>query len=215
MCSRFICVDHFLGTSEQPLSSNIYIYCSNEPIALSDNSGCTPIKTIAGVDSNPVRSEGGKVFFEATIYLRWESIVLNPYSVSSITESCLDWLYIATQPRSVTFTYSISKDGIISFDNSQPSADAILDPQIATALVEDMFYQRINVQPRALNGRTVGGMVFELIVHKAGDMVSDRINFDSTEMGSNIPGSVGYDYNADWFEHPERNIDVILEELGI
>ena len=215
ICSRFICIDYFLGTSMQPLSSNVYVYCNNEPVALSDNSGCVPIRSIAGVDSKQVRSEGGKFFFETTIYFRWDSIVSLPCSPHGIVEKCVDLLFIETQPSSVTLTYSISKDGIISFDNSQPSSGAILDLQIATALVEDMMYQRINVQPRALGGRTVAGMVFELMVHKAGDMVSDRSNFDSTEMGSIYPGSVGYDYNADWFEHPEQHLDEIREQFGI
>lgn len=68
--------------------------------------------------------------------------------------------------------------------------------------------------PGALEGRTVFGIQAELALHYTAYVLHiKRSSSTKADIGSSKPGAIGYDSNADYFEHPFKHIKDIVNML--
>jgi len=68
--------------------------------------------------------------------------------------------------------------------------------------------------PGALEGRTVFGIQSELALHYTAYVLHiKRSSSTKADIGSSKPGAIGYDSNADYFEHPFKHIKDIVNML--
>ena len=179
----------------------MFAYCNNNPVCAKDASGRDTIYIVETVQTEVVEENEDEVVYRTTI----SYYIFNADSGPSGE---------IVGYGSYEGTYTVSKSGIIAFDNKSNSIAEFADANLLFALASEMVDVARNQVEGALNGRTTGGIAFELAAHAFGSFCGIKTeNTDITEMGSNVVGSVGYDYNADWFEHPIRNIPKILQKL--
>ena len=171
----------------------MFAYCGNNPIIYKDEGGATPICIVTGVHTKIVSENGDSVDYTTTIrYLLWDPSLCVPFH------------------RTAVFNYNIFSSGIVTYDNHQEDSLSLLEPAISSALAKEMTNQARNLTPNALEGRSLQGLTFELQAHLLFSILGLlSANSDTTEMGSTTEGE-GYDYNADWFEHPLRNLKNIF-----
>ena len=199
--NRFINADTYTCTGTQPLNANMFNYCGHDPVNTIDSTGKYKTRIITSVETHIVEDSTEKVYYATTIKYYWADSN-DLYSV------------FGTPEFAETFEYHITNSGIISFSNSQPDAIELLDPLMSLTLASEMQTHAHTQVPGSLEGRTVTGMAFELFAHLGGSLAGIKLgNTGTTEMGSNQKESIGYDYNADWFEHPVRNLGTILNAL--
>lgn len=119
---------------------------------------------------------------------------------------------VSSLRRSVTLSFTLTRAGILGFDNRQPDARACANRQISLALASEMARTARQRVPGALRGRTQRGLAFELRVHYAAYRLGIfRAYSVTTEMGSLDPDAPDYDHNAAWFEHPLRSLPKIVK----
>ena len=110
--------------------------------------------------------------------------------------------------------FSVTPQGGLGFDNRQPRARACAGRRISRLLAAEMARTARDRVPGALGGRTEKGLAFELRVHNRAHRVGFRPDHAVTaEMGSPDPAAPDYDNNAAWFEHPVRQIPLLLKLL--
>ena len=119
---------------------------------------------------------------------------------------------VSSLRRSVTLSFTLTRAGILGFDNRQPNARACANRQISLALASEMARTARQRVPGALRGRTQRGLAFELRVHNVACRLGlFRTRSVTTEMGSPDPAAPDYDHNAAWFEHPLRSLPKIVK----
>ena len=110
--------------------------------------------------------------------------------------------------------FSVTSRGCLGFDNRQPGARACAKRRVSRLLAEEMTRTARERVPGALGGRTEKGLAFELRVHNRAHRLGFRPDHAVTaEMGSPYPAAPDYDNNAAWFEHPVRQIPLLLKLL--
>lgn len=177
----------------------MFAYCGNNPCSHIDYNGGYSINIMTEVEGE---DEDG-VIYKTIITVDTRRKLLGIIPVGSVEEH--------------VFYYSVSNSGIVSFDNSQQSAQILLyenNYDIELFLAAEMLRVAREQIPGALNGRTYYGVAFELTSHYAGYALGVKLGHtNSTEIGSNDINSIGYDNNADLFEHPFSNIKGWVEML--
>ena len=199
---RFINADSLVSTGQGLLGNNMFAYCNNNPVSMKDISGKYPVYYCDDAETKLVNEdENGLCYYETTITFRK---VETDHAV----------LASAIPQQVVTFSYTVSSEGIIAFDNNQENAYLIMSNSLCRSLVIEMTTVARNQVQDALNGRTIRGIVFEMHAHYYGYQLGmNPKNTDITHIASNIEGSRGYRDNDDWFEHPLRNIGNIIQSL--
>ena len=105
-------------------------------------------------------------------------------------------IYFPGEESRVTFTYTISKTGLIEFDNSQHSAHYLEMETIRYKLAEEMVNTAKSEVTNAMSGRTIDGVAGELIFHYA---LRDEKHFKESAEIAHI-GGTDIDKNAWFFE---------------
>lgn len=116
--------------------------------------------------------------------------------------------------ESLALEFSVTPQGGLGFDNRQPGARVCAGRRISRILAAEMTRTARARVPGALGGRTEKGLAFELRVHNRAHRVGFRPDHAVTaEMGSPDPAAPDYDNNAAWFEHPVRQLPLLLKLL--
>ncbi|MGM9602282.1 MAG: RHS repeat-associated core domain-containing protein, partial [Faecousia sp.] len=195
---RFINADAYTSTGQGILGHNMFAYCRNNPVCMKDETGTLGIYVVVEEETRKVEENEEGTVYSYTITYAYFNI---PF-------------YFLSYMKTSTVEYTVTKDGIIIFDNSQKGAYALLDEKFLESLSKNMMKKTKKLVPDSLQGRTTQGISFELLVHYLASTAGIKPeNTDVTHIGSSVPGSVGYDYNADWFERPLANIDEIIAAL--
>ena len=167
----------------------MFAYCNNSPAVFVDRSGYYPVLYMYEAETKKASTtDDGSVTYTTTIhYYPLEAEVIS----------------IEEKKISIEFTYSISSDGIVSFDNISNDALLLLNLSISSLLASEIETAAKQQVPGALESRTNYGLTYELIGHGVFSMLGImQANTNVAEMGSLTKGSIGYDYNAIWFEKP-------------
>ena len=198
---RFLNADAFAATGQGLLGNNMFAYCNNCPVFYTDDAGSYPVVVVEEANTEETSSTETEKTYSTTIYY----YIVDTESYAKQTKA---------EVLSITFTFNVTNSGIIEFDNKSNAALATLVPAFSVVLAVEMERTAKSQVTGALRGRTKAGLAFELVAHSIGSLFGIKPdNTNLTEMGSNVQGSTGYDYNADWFEHPIRNIKTILHIL--
>lgn len=118
------------------------------------------------------------------------------------------------RPLDYTFTFSVTPEGALGFDNRQAQARGCAKGRVARSLAEEMTAAARARYPQALSGRTRRGMGLELSAHyRAYRLGLMKTHTVTTELGSLTPAAPDFDDNAAWFERPLRSLPQILRRL--
>ena len=203
---RFINADSFASTGQGFLGYNMFAYCLNNFVNYSDDSGNTPVSFTSDYSTRKISENEDQTVYVTTITFT-NYIAPNPASNYPMPPISTEY--------TVSLEFAATNSGIVIFDNMQSSASKILDSGVANILVSEMIRSAKSQVPGSLEGRTLSGLKFELTTHYYGYQLGIRTdNTDVTHMGSNVKGSIGHDYNADWFEHPIRNLKTIFNAVS-
>ena len=184
----------------------MFAYCLNNFVNYSDDSGNTPVSFTSDYSTRKISENEDQTVYVTTITFT-NYIAPNPASNYPMPPISTEY--------TVSLEFAVTNSGIVIFDNMQSSASKILDSGVANILVSEMIRSAKSQVPGSLEGRTLSGLKFELTTHYYGYQSGIRTdNTDVTHMGSNVKGSIGHDYNADWFEHPIRNLKTIYEAVS-
>ena len=182
---RFINADAFVATGQGFIGNNMFAYCLNNPVNMSDISGEFPFYIVKNVET----IKDGNSYVTTITYIQYYGRTIQGY------------LYAASV--SVDFHYTISNKGLIKIAEKDSKMIALYHPVIVNALSNEMQHQADMLRSNALSGRTSLGMTFEMYVHSFFDFL--RIMPEKTntiDIGSVDKNSTDYDYNAKWFESP-------------
>lgn len=173
----------------------MFAYCNNNPIIATDLFGNKSVL----VDTVSVSKNEQSVEYKTTITVDTRQRFL--------------W-WTTGSKKEYSFTFSVSSEGIVSFDNSQEMATCLKNKEIRLTLAKEMIRVAREQIPEALEGRTAKGVAFELYAHYLGKENGIKIGHtNTTEIGSNVIGAIGYDSNADWFENTFSHLPDIAVAL--
>ena len=180
----------------------MFAYCNNNPCSSADPSG--EIAIFIDPLPEPVVEAKTSVSKEKNNFVECKTTVTvnKRGKISSMNYE---------KKSNYSFTYSVDSQGIIKFDNSQEMAENLAKGDVRRKLAEEMMRVAKTKVPGALEGRTISGIAFELYAHYRGKTLGIMSGHTSTtEIGGTVKTAIGYDYNADWFEHPIQNIPTII-----
>ena len=197
---RFINADTYASTdSGDAISCNMFAYCNNNPVVFLDSTGMYSISAVTTLESTD--NDGTTYTTMITSDSRYE--LLGFISLGSI--------------ENYKFTYVVSNTGVITFDNTQEDAKYLAkgnEGAVRLTLAAEMMRVAKEQVPGALEGRTVFGIQSELSLHYTAYVLHiKRSSSTKADIGSSKPGAIGYDSNADYFEHPFKHIKDIVNML--
>ena len=197
---RFINADTYASTdSGDAISCNMFAYCNNNPVVFLDSTGMYSISAVTTLESTD--NDGTTYTTMITSDSRYE--LLGFISLGSI--------------ENYKFTYVVSNTGVITFDNTQEDAKYLAkgnEGAVRLTLAAEMMRVAKEQVPGALEGRTVFGIQAELALHYTAYVLHiKRSSSTKADIGSSKPGAIGYDSNADYFEHPFKHIKDIVNML--
>jgi len=190
---RFINADTYASTdSSDAIACNMFAYCNNNPVVFLDSTGMYSISAVTTL----VSADNDIATYTTTITSDSRYELLGFISLGSI--------------ENYKFTYVVSNTGVITFDNTQEDAKYLAKRNggdVRLTLAAEMMRVAKEQVPGALEGRTVFGIQSELALH------IKRSSSTKADIGSSKPGAIGYDSNADYFEHPFKHIKDIVNML--
>ena len=190
---RFINSDALVSTGQGILGNNMFAYCGNDPVNRKDISGNWWRYIIEEVKTEIVEESDGSTRYRTTITYsaRYEP------DFGCTLEDTQVWVY------EVPFEYTVSKDGLINFDNAQLAATHLEVGQVRDTLAEEMFTVSKSKNSNNLQNRTVAGLSAELHIHFLVNHHRIPLFYERshvTDMGSARKSSRAYDWNAWMFE---------------
>ena len=197
---RFINADTYASTdSGDAISCNMFAYCNNNPVVFLDSTGMYSISAVTTL----VSTDNDIATYTTTITSDSRYELLGFISLGSI--------------ENYKFTYVVSNTGVITFDNTQEDAKYLAKRNggdVRLTLAAEMMRVAKEQVPGALEGRTVFGIQAELALHYTAYVLHiKRSSSTKADIGSSKPGAIGYDSNADYFEHPFKHIKDIVNML--
>lgn len=197
---RFINADTYASTdSGDAISCNVFAYCNNNPVVFLDSTGMYSISAVTTLLS----TDNDIATYTTTITSDSRYELLGFISLGSI--------------ENYKFTYVVSNTGVITFDNTQEDAKYLAKRNggdVRLTLAAEMMRVAKEQVPGALEGRTVFGIQSELSLHYTAYVLHiKRSSSTVADLGSSKPGAIGYDSNADYFEHPFKHIKDIVNML--
>ena len=197
---RFINADTYASTdSGDAISCNVFAYCNNNPVVFLDSTGMYSISAVTTLLS----TDNDIATYTTTITSDSRYELLGFISFGSI--------------ENYKFTYVVSNTGVITFDNTQEDAKYLAKRNggdVRLTLAAEMMRVAKEQVPGALEGRTVFGIQSELSLHYTAYVLHiKRSSSTVADLGSSKPGAIGYDSNADYFEHPFKHIKDIVNML--
>ncbi len=197
---RFINADTYASTdSGDAISCNMFAYCNNNLVVFLDSTGMYSISAVTTL----VSTDNDIATYTTTITSDSRYELLGFISLGSI--------------ENYKFTYVVSNTGVITFDNTQEDAKYLAkgnEGAVRLTLAAEMMRVAKEQVPGALEGRTVFGIQSELALHYTAYVLHiKRSSSTKADIGSSKPGAIGYDSNADYFEHPFKHIKDIVNML--
>ena len=197
---RFINADTYASTdSGDAIACNMFAYCNNNPVVFLDSTGMYSISAVTTL----VSTDNDIATYTTTITSDSRYELLGFISLGSI--------------ENYKFTYVVSNTGVITFDNTQEDAKYLAKRNggdVRLMLAAEMMRVAKEQVPGALEGRTVFGIQTELALHYTAYVLHiKRSSSTKADIGSSKPGAIGYDSNADYFEHPFKHIKDIVNML--
>ena len=197
---RFINADSYASTdSGDAIACNVFAYCNNNPVVFLDSTGMYSISAVTTL----VSADNDIATYTTTITSDSRYELLGFISLGSI--------------ENYKFTYVVSNTGVITFDNTQEDAKYLAkgnEGAVRLTLAAEMMRVAKEQVPGALEGRTVFGIQSELSLHYTAYVLHiKRSSSTKADIGSSKPGAIGYDSNADYFEHPFKHIKDIVNML--
>ena len=197
---RFINADTYASTdSGDAIACNMFAYCNNNPVVFLDSTGMYSISAVTTL----VSTDNDIATYTTTITSDSRYELLGFISLGSI--------------ENYKFTYVVSNTGVITFDNTQEDAKYLAKRNggdVRLMLAAEMMRVAKEQVPGALEGRTVFGIQSELALHYTAYVLHiKRSSSTKADIGSSKPGAIGYDSNADYFEHPFKHIKDIVNML--
>ena len=197
---RFINADSYASTdSGDAIACNVFAYCNNNPVVFLDSTGMYSISAVTTL----VSADNDIATCTTTITSDSRYELLGFISLGSI--------------ENYKFTYVVSNTGVITFDNTQEDAKYLAKRNggdVRLTLTAEMMRVAKEQVPGALEGRTVFGIQAELALHYTAYVLHiKRSSSTKADIGSSKPGAIGYDSNADYFEHPFKHIKDIVNML--
>ena len=197
---RFINADSYASTdSGDAIACNVFAYCNNNPVVFLDSTGMYSISAVTTL----VSTDNDIATYTTTITSDSRYELLGFISLGSI--------------ENYKFTYVVSNTGVITFDNTQEDAKYLAkgnEGAVRLTLAAEMMRVAKEQVPGALEGRTVFGIQAELALHYTAYVLHiKRSSSTKADIGSSKPGAIGYDSNADYFEHPFKHIKDIVNML--
>ena len=197
---RFINADTYASTdSGDAIACNMFAYCNNNPVVFLDSTGMYSISAVTTLLS----TDNDIATYTTTITSDSRYELLGFISLGSI--------------ENYKFTYVVSNTGVITFDNTQEDAKYLAkgnEGAVRLTLAAEMMRVAKEQVPGALEGRTVFGIQSELSLHYTAYVLHiKRSSSTVADLGSSKPGAIGYDSNADYFEHPFKHIKDIVNML--
>ena len=197
---RFINADTYASTdSGDAIACNVFAYCNNNPVVFLDSTGMYSISAVTTL----VSTDNDIATYTTTITSDSRYELLGFISLGSI--------------ENYKFTYVVSNTGVITFDNTQEDAKYLAkgnEGAVRLTLAAEMMRVAKEQVPGALEGRTVFGIQSELSLHYTAYVLHiKRSSSTKADIGSSKPGAIGYDSNADYFEHPFKHIKDIVNML--
>ena len=197
---RFINADSYASTdSGDAIACNVFAYCNNNPVVFLDSTGMYSISAVTTL----VSTDNDIATYTTTITSDSRYELLGFISLGSI--------------ENYKFTYVVSNTGVITFDNTQEDAKYLAkgnEGAVRLTLAAEMMRVAKEQVPGALEGRTVFGIQSELSLHYTAYVLHiKRSSSTKADIGSSKPGAIGYDSNADYFEHPFKHIKDIVNML--
>ena len=197
---RFINADTYASTdSGDAIACNMFAYCNNNPVVFLDSTGMYSISAVTTL----VSTDNDIATYTTTITSDSRYELLGFISLGSI--------------ENYKFTYVVSNTGVITFDNTQEDAKYLAKRNggdVRLMLAAEMMRVAKEQVPGALEGRTVFGIQSELALHYTAYVLHiKRSSSTKADIGSSKPGAIGYDRNADYFEHPFKHIKDIVNML--
>ena len=197
---RFINADSYASTdSGDAIACNVFAYCNNNPVVFLDSTGMYSISAVTTL----VSADNDIATYTTTITSDSRYELLGFISLGSI--------------ENYKFTYVVSNTGVITFDNTQEDAKYLAKRNggdVRLTLAAEMMRVAKEQVPGALEGRTVFGIQAELALHYTAYVLHiKRSSSTKADIGSSKPGAIGYDSNADYFEHPFKHIKDIVNML--
>ena len=197
---RFINADTYASTdSSDAIACNMFAYCNNNPVVFLDSTGMYSISAVTTL----VSADNDIATYTTTITSDSRYELLGFISLGSI--------------ENYKFTYVVSNTGVITFDNTQEDAKYLAkgnEGAVRLTLAAEMMRVAKEQVPGALEGRTVFGIQSELSLHYTAYVLHiKRSSSTKADIGSSKPGAIGYDSNADYFEHPFKHIKDIVNML--
>ena len=197
---RFINADTYASTdSGDAISCNMFAYCNNNLVVFLDSTGMYSISAVTTL----VSTDNDIATYTTTITSDSRYELLGFISLGSI--------------ENYKFTYVVSNTGVITFDNTQEDAKYLAKRNggdVRLMLAAEMMRVAKEQVPGALEGRTVFGIQTELALHYTAYVLHiKRSSSTKADIGSSKPGAIGYDSNADYFEHPFKHIKDIVNML--
>ena len=197
---RFINADTYASTdSGDAIACNMFVYCNNNPVVFLDSTGMYSISAVTTL----VSTDNDIATYTTTITSDSRYELLGFISLGSI--------------ENYKFTYVVSNTGVITFDNTQEDAKYLAKRNggdVRLMLAAEMMRVAKEQVPGALEGRTVFGIQSELALHYTAYVLHiKRSSSTKADIGSSKPGAIGYDSNADYFEHPFKHIKDIVNML--
>lgn len=182
---RFINWDVYAATGQGFVGNNMFAYCGNNPVGRSDDGGDKWTYEIENSESSVVREDDSGTQYQLKI------------TYSGTKTNFRGEVKDKIESTEVIFTYYISNDGAVSFDNTQSSAAHLKIKLLRNELANDMYDKCKDKVDGSLSKRTINGISSELKWH---------YNFSFTGPGkiANIGGqgkeNPGRDKNAWIFE---------------
>ena len=197
---RFINADVYTTTdASNAISCNMFAYCNNNLVVFLDSTGMYSISAVTTL----VSTDNDIATYTTTITSDSRYELLGFISLGSI--------------ENYKFTYVVSNTGVITFDNTQEDAKYLAKRNggdVRLMLAAEMMRVAKEQVPGALEGRTVFGIQSELALHYTAYVLHiKRSSSTKADIGSSKPGAIGYDSNADYFEHPFKHIKDIVNML--
>ena len=181
------------------IACNMFAYCNNNPVVFLDSTGMYSISAVTTL----VSTDNDIATYTTTITSDSRYELLGFISLGSI--------------ENYKFTYVVSNTGVITFDNTQEDAKYLAkgnEGAVRLTLAAEMMRVAKEQVPGALEGRTVFGIQAELALHYTAYVLHiKRSSSTKADIGSSKPGAIGYDSNADYFEHPFKHIKDIVNML--
>ena len=186
---RWLNADAFASTGQGLIGNNMFAYCGNNPVMRIDADGKRWEYVIEDVVTESEDNQDGSYSVTTSITYSYKQIFLG------VT------MYESPKSETADFSYTISSNGVVIFDNNQADAPFLTIDRICDTLADEMYAQAKEKVDVPLSWRTAQGLSSELYWHYISySLYILRENAEYANIGGMHRNKPGFDSNAFIFE---------------